>query len=65
MKKKITYAEALAELEKLAAEIESGKADPDALIEKIKRSMELVTYCRERLRETETELQKLKKSATE
>ena len=60
MKKKPTYAEALAELEKLSEEIETGHADPDTLLQKIKRSLELVNYCRERLRETEDELGKLK-----
>lgn len=60
MKKKLTYAQALEELEKLSAEIESGHADPDDLLQKIKRSQELVQYCRERLRETEEELGKLK-----
>lgn len=61
MKKRLTYAQALEELEKLSAEIESGHADPDDLLLKIKRSQELVSYCRERLRETEEELARLKK----
>lgn len=60
MKKKLTYAQALEELEKISAEIESGHADPDDLLQKIKRSQELVQYCRERLRETEEELGTLK-----
>lgn len=60
MKKKLSYAQALEELEKLSAEMESGHADPDELLQKIKRSRELVAYCRERLRETEAELAKLK-----
>lgn len=60
MKKHPTYAEALEELEKLSEEIESGYADPDHLLEKIKRTLELVKYCREKLRETESELGKMK-----
>lgn len=60
MKKKLTYAQALEELQKLSAEIESGHADPDDLLQKIKRSQELVQYCRERLRETEEELGKFR-----
>ncbi|MCG9910959.1 MAG: exodeoxyribonuclease VII small subunit [Flavobacteriales bacterium] len=65
MKKKITYSEALEELEKLSDEMESGKTDPDALIEKIKRSLELVQFCRTRLRETEEQIQKLKDNTEE
>lgn len=61
MKKRLTYAQALEELEKLSAEIESGHTDPDDLLLKIKRSRELVNYCRGRLRETEEELSRLKK----
>ena len=63
MKKKITYPEAMRELEALSAEIESGHADPDNLLQKIKRTLELVAYCRERLRETEAEIGKLKDNA--
>lgn len=60
MKKKLTYAQALEELEKLAEEIESGHSDPDTLSEKIKRTQELVSYCREKLRATEEVLKQLK-----
>lgn len=62
MKKQPTYTEALEELEKLSEEIESGHADPDTLLVKIKRTLELVKYCREKLRETEAELGKMKAS---
>jgi exodeoxyribonuclease VII small subunit len=65
MKKKLTYGKALEELEKLSDEMESGKTDPDVLIEKIKRSLELVHFCRARLRETEEEIQKLKENTEE
>lgn len=60
MKKQPTYAQALEELEMLSEEIESGHADPDTLLVKIKRTLELVKYCREKLRETETELGRMK-----
>ncbi len=44
MKKKLTYAQALEELtKKLSAEIESGHADPDDLLQKIKRSQNWLT----------------------
>jgi len=55
-----TYAAALEELEKLSDEIESGHADPDTLLQKIKRSQELIQYCRKRLREAEEEIKKAK-----
>lgn len=60
MKQKLTYAKALEELELLSEEIESGHTDPDTLLDKIKRSMELVKYCREKLRSTESELGKMR-----
>lgn len=59
--KKLTYAKALEELEKLSEEIESGHSDPDTLLEKIKRTMELVKFCREKLREAEMEMERIKK----
>lgn len=63
MKTEPTYNKALKELEKLAYEIESGKADPDTLSKKIRRSLELVAFCRNKLRETEDELEQFKGGA--
>ncbi len=65
MKNELTYSKALEELEKLAAEIESGKADPDTLSQKIQRSLELVAFCRKKLRETEEELDRLMSESPE
>ncbi len=59
MKKALTYSQALKELEGLSAQIEGGLADPDTLTDKIKRALELISYCRQKLRETETEIEKL------
>jgi exodeoxyribonuclease VII small subunit len=59
MKKALTYSQALKELEELSAQIEGGLADPDTLTDKIKRALELISYCRQKLRETETEIEKL------
>ena len=59
MKKALTYSQALKKLEELSAQIEGGLADPDTLTDKIKRALELISYCRQKLRETETEIEKL------
>jgi exodeoxyribonuclease VII small subunit len=59
MKKAPAYSEALKELEELTAQIEAGMADPDTLTDKIKRALELISHCRQKLRETETEIEKL------
>lgn len=59
MKKAITYSQAIKELEELSAQIEGGLTDPDTLTDKIKRALELISYCRQKLRETETEIEKL------
>lgn len=56
--KQITYSQALSELEKIVAEIESEKIDVDLLAEKVKRASYLIKFCRTRLRSTEEEVNK-------
>ena len=56
---KITYTEAKAELEKIVALIESDELDVDQLSTKVKRASELVAFCKNKLTETDTELQKI------
>ena len=43
------YAEALAELDEILAELESGHADVDRLAERVARGTWLVDHCRQRL----------------
>ena len=56
---KITYTEAKEELEKIVALIESDELDVDQLSTKVKRASELVAFCKQKLTETDTELQKI------
>ena len=55
MKKQITYKQAYDELENLINEIESDSVQIDALSDKVKRANDLITYCREKLRNLEAE----------
>ena len=56
MSKKISYAEALAEIEEIIAHIENDQYSIDELTDKVKRISFLINYCKEKLRSTESEL---------
>ncbi len=43
------YAEALAELETILAELERSDVDVDVLAERVKRAAELIGFCRDRI----------------
>lgn len=43
------YAEALAELETILAELERTDVDVDVLAERVKRAVELIGFCRARI----------------
>lgn len=51
-----TYKEALAELKSIVEKIESAEPDVDEMSEMVKRATELITYCKEKLTNTEAEL---------
>ncbi len=53
MKKNLSYQEALDELNRIIMEIDREVTPLDQLTEKIKRATELLSFCREKLRETE------------
>jgi exodeoxyribonuclease VII small subunit len=57
--KQITYSQALNELEKIIAEIESEEIDVDAVAEKVKRASFLIKLCRSRLKDTGEEVKKV------
>ncbi|KPK46021.1 MAG: exodeoxyribonuclease VII [Nitrospira bacterium SM23_35] len=57
-KNKLTYTSAITELEKIVEEIESGEIDVDVLTEKAKRASELIKFCKDRLRNTQKEVEK-------
>lgn len=55
----ISYREAKAEIEKIVALIESDELDIDQLSSKVKRASQLVAFCKQKLTETDAELQKI------
>ena len=55
----LTYTKAKQELELIVKSIESGTLDVDALTEKVKRASELISFCKAKLTDTDSELQKL------
>lgn len=59
MEKEMKYEEAVAELERVVMQMESGQMDLDAVTEKLKKAQKLIKYCKERLTETDGEIQKI------
>lgn len=58
-KKKITYAEAMAELEVILARLRSDELSVDDLAKSVAHAMELIAECRAILTTTEEEVEKL------
>lgn len=52
----ITYKEALAQLEQIVHKIENEEPDVDELSMLVKKASELMTFCKERLKFTEEEI---------
>ena len=52
-REKLSYAEAMNELESIVERVEQNAMDIDDLTERLKRAQELVKFCRERLLKTE------------
>ncbi len=59
----LTYESAWAELQQIVAELQAETIGVDALSEKIARASLLSNFCRERLRNTEEQLEKLMKDS--
>ncbi len=55
-KEKISYSEAVAEIESILQKIEEAKLDVDELAEKVKRVTDLLKICRDKLHNTETQI---------
>ena len=58
-KKKLTYSQAIGELEKIINEIEAESVDVDVMAEKVKRATYLIKFCKSNLRTTEEEVKKV------
>ncbi len=56
--KDYTYTQAMQRLETILAQLEEGTASVDTLSELVKEAADLVKFCREKLRNTEDEVQK-------
>lgn len=56
--KKLTYAQAIDELERIIEDIETESIDVDALAIKVKRAAYLINFCKNNLRNTEEEVNK-------
>ena len=59
---KLSYKEAMAEIESIVSKLEDNQLDVDELSGKVKRVSELITYCKSKLHETEEEVEKILKS---
>jgi exodeoxyribonuclease VII small subunit len=59
MEKKLTYQAAFEELQQIAEEIEEETVSVDVLAEKVKRASILIQFCQDKLRSTETEVNKI------
>lgn len=60
--KKMSYKEAMAEMEGIVAQLEDNRLDVDELGGKVKRVSELIAFCKSRLRETEEEVDRILES---
>jgi exodeoxyribonuclease VII small subunit len=59
MEQKISYTEAISELESIVSEIEQGEITIDTLSEKVKRAAELIRICKGKLSSTEEDVNKI------
>ena len=59
---KLTYKEAMAEIEDIVTKLENNQLDVDELSGKVKRVSELIAFCKSNLHETEEEVEKILKT---
>lgn len=59
MEKNLTYEQAYNQLKQIASEIENETISVDVLAEKVKTASQLINICQEKLRSTETEVNKI------
>ena len=57
--KKITYKDAVEELEDIVYGIENDDVDVDELTKKVERASKLITICSDKLKKTEEEVDKI------
>jgi exodeoxyribonuclease VII small subunit len=59
METTLTYDAAYTELKQIASEIDAGEVPVDVLAEKVKRASFLISYCQEKLKSSEAEVNKI------
>ena len=59
MKTKLSYENAMLELENIVSGIETDQVSIDELSTKVKRATELIKVCKEKLYKTENDIQKV------
>ncbi len=57
--KELKYEEALGQLEKLVAEIENPDRSFETVSKDVEKAVKLIQYCRKKLRDNETEMNKI------
>jgi exodeoxyribonuclease VII small subunit len=57
--KKLSFGEAVSEVEQILAGLEEDEVDIDKLGEEVKRAVELIQVCREKLEKTDGEVREL------
>jgi exodeoxyribonuclease VII small subunit len=58
-KKKLTYKDAMEEMEAILEKLENEELDVDRLTENVKRISFLLEFCKEKLTSTEEEIEKI------
>ncbi len=64
-KKKLTYLEAMQELEDILAQMEENTLEIDSLADRVKRASELIAFCKAKLRTTEQDIDKVVEELSE
>lgn len=54
----LTYQQAIEELEQIISELENENIDLDDLLKKVERATFLITYCKKKLKNSKTNLEK-------
>lgn len=58
-KKKLTYQDAINQIEEILAGIENEELDVDVLAENVKEVSSLIKFCKDKLHKTELEVEKI------
>ena len=59
---KLTYKEAMVEMEEIVAKLEDNQLNVDELSANVKRVSELIVFCKSKLHDTEEEVEKILKT---